>query len=84
MKTSELIKKLESLVEKHGDHELLFTVKDYYSIYGEQMHINLRCGETTDKPSDWNDVLTTAGYTTLRFHLSSGFGGTHPKITYRK
>ena len=33
MKVSDLIKKLESLKEKHGDNELRFTVKDYYSLY---------------------------------------------------
>ena len=84
MKLSELIKKLESLKEKHGDNELRFTVRDYYSRYGEDMITTLRAGENTGLPSDWEGVATNGGQTTIQFHLTENSEGKKPKITFRK
>ena len=85
MKVSDLIKKLESLKEKHGDNDLRFTVKDYYSVYGEEMTTSLRCGENTNLPSDWQDVVSNGnGITTISFALSESREGKNPKITFRK
>lgn len=85
MKLSDLIKKLESLKEKHGDNELRFTVKDHYSIYGDEMTTGLKCGENTDLPSDWEDVASNgSGLTTISFYLSKSSEGKNPKITFRK
>jgi hypothetical protein len=85
MKTSDLIKKLESLKEKHGDNELRFTVKDHYSIYGEEMTTGLKCGENTNTPSDWSSVFSNgSGCTTIEFSLSESREGKYPKITFRK
>ena len=84
MKVSNLIKKLESLNEKHGDNQLRFTVKDYYSLYGEEMTTNLKCGETTNMPTDWQDVASNGnGLTTISFSLSESLEGKNPKITFR-
>lgn len=84
MKISELIKKLESLKEKHGDNELRFTVKDYYSVFGEEMTTGLKAGENTGLPSDWEDVFSNGEKTTIRFSLSENSEGKKPKITFRK
>ena len=84
MRISELIKKLESLKDKHGDNELRFTVKDYYSRYGEEMITTLRAGENTGLPSDWEGVFTHKGQTTIHFHLTENSEGEKPKITFRK
>lgn len=83
MRISDLIKKLESLKEKHGDNILIFDVKDYYSIYGEAMTTGLKCGEETGFPSDWSDVRTSEGYSKITFHLDPSYGK-QPKITFRK
>jgi hypothetical protein len=84
MTTSELIKKLQILKEKHGDNELRFTVKDYYSIFGKEMTIDLRVGDTTGMPTDWNGVSSNGTQTTLQFGLSKNIEGKNPKITFRK
>ena len=85
MKISDLITKLESLKEKHGDNNLRFTVKDYYSLYGEEMTTGLKCGETNNFPSDWQDVASNgSGTTTISFSLSENMDGKNPKITFRK
>jgi hypothetical protein len=83
MKISELIKKLESLKEKHGDNNLRFTVKDVYSTYGEEMITLIKCGEETNLPSDWQDVSTNGNMSTINFHLLE-YDGKKPKITFRK
>jgi hypothetical protein len=85
MKTSELIKKLQILQDEHGDSELRFTTQDSYSIYGEEMTLDLRVGETTGKPSDYNGFAHDGnGWTTLQFSLSKNYEGKNPKITFRK
>jgi len=84
MKISELIKKLESLKEKHGDNNLYFNVKDSFSLYGEAMHTYLKCGETTNLPSDWCDVRSYDSTTTITFHLNESLEGKKSKITFRK
>lgn len=85
MKISELIQKLESLKEKHGDNKLRFTVKDYYSVYGEEMTTGLKCGESTNLPSDWGGVVSNGnGLTTIQFSLSANTEGKNPKIIFRK
>ena len=85
MKVSDLIKKLESLKEKHGDNELVFNVKDYYSLYGENMTTNLKCGENTNLTTDWQDVASNgSGLTTISFYLRENREGKSPKITFRR
>ena len=84
MKISELITKLESLKEKHGDNTLYFNVKDSYSIFGERIHTNLSCGENTNLPSDWCDIITRENTSTITFHISENEIGKKSKITYRK
>lgn len=84
MKISDLIRKLESLKEKHGDNELRFTVKDSYAVYGEDMVTALKCGEESGMPSDWEDVATANGQTTIKFTLCKDSEGKRPKITFRK
>ena len=79
MKISQLIKKLETIKEKHGDNELRFFVKDYYSVYGKQMSNHLSVGED----GLWSGVTSANGSTTLDFHLMED-DGKKPKITFRK
>jgi hypothetical protein len=83
MKISDLIKKLESLKEKHGDNELNFTVRDSYSRYGLDMTTRLRCGETTNMPTDWESCFSHDGKTRIEFDLSDNSEGKIPKITFR-
>jgi len=82
MKISELIKKLQILQDKHGDNQLCFDVKDYYSRYGEEISIDLKVGDTTGLPSDWNGCYTNNGHTRLEFRLEHK-EGKKPKITFR-
>ena len=84
MKTSELIKKLQSLLKTHGDKNLIFNVKDFYSIYGQEMTTNLRCGEETGLPSDWQSVYTMGNTTRIDFNLTKNLEGKNPKIIFRK
>lgn len=84
MKTTELITKLQSLVKKHGDKELRFTVSDHYSRHGNKMYTMLSCGENTGLPSDWQDVFTNDKITTISFHLEKDIDGKSPKVTFRK
>ena len=85
MKISDLIKNLELLKENHGDNELKFTVKDYYSIHGENMVTHLKCGENNGTSTNWQDVFSNGnGLTTIVFHLSQNTEGKSPKITFRK
>ena len=83
MKTSQLIKKLQSLMENHGDNELEFYVNDYYSRYGNEMVTDLKCGENSDMPSDWSGVSSNGNRTMISFHLKNK-EGMKPKITFRK
>jgi len=84
MKISQLISKLQILQEKHGDNDLRFTAKDAFSRYGEEISIDLRVGDTTGLPSDWNDVASNgSGTTTLLFCINHK-DGKSPKITFRK
>ena len=82
MKISDLIRKLESLKEKHGDNELRFTVRDFYSKYSEEMTTRLKTGESG--PFDWEDVATNGNRTTIHFRLSENMEGKKPKIIFRK
>ena len=79
MKISEFIKKLETIKEKHGDNHLRFTVKDYYSRYGEEMATYLEVGEN----GYWSGLVSSDKTTTLKFHLLMD-NGKKPKITFRK
>lgn len=83
MKTSELINKLQILLDKHGDKELEFKVKDHYSIYGKEMYFDLKVGDSTNLPSDWCGCWVTDNYLRLDFNLST-LEGKYPKITFRK
>jgi hypothetical protein len=86
MKISDLINKLESLKSKHGDNELRFTVQDFYTVYGVEMTTNLKCGETSNMPSDWQDIATNNSMktSTIEFSLSLDSEDKKPKITFRK
>lgn len=81
MKISDLIRKLEILKKEHGDNELLFFVKDYYSLYGEQMSFTLNVGE---KGEGWSGMNSHHGITNLHFGIKDNYEGKHPKITFRK
>lgn len=81
-KLSDLIRKLEVLKEKHGDNQITFNVKDYFSKYGEDMILNLKVGED-EKGLDWFGSKSGNGYTTLNFNLCNK-EGKNAKITYRK
>lgn len=83
MKTTDLIHKLQVLLEKHGDKELEFRVKDHYSRYGAEMDFNLQVGDTTGIPSHWFGSFTTDNWLRLDFSLKS-VDGKNPKITFRK
>lgn len=84
MKISQLIKKLQTLQEVHGDNSLSFTVKDYFSRYGEQMEFNLITGDSEDFGTNFFSGMTSVeGSTTLQFSLKPKEGKS-PKITYRK
>lgn len=84
MKVSDFIKKLESLKEKHGDNELVFSVQDHFSNHGQRMCTDLKCGEETNLPSDWSDVYSNgAGVTEVCFKLQKK-DEKYSKITYRK
>lgn len=84
MKISELIKKLEILKEKHGDNELSFSVKDWYSIYGEEMNFDFIVGDDPRYSENWfSGMLSRDGHTTLKFDLKSK-EGKNAKITFRK
>ena len=80
MKISELIKKLETIKENHGDNNLRFTVKDFYSKYGEEMDTHLSVGEN----GYWSGLTSVDSTTTLMFYLLEGFDEKKPKITFRK
>lgn len=79
MKISELIKKLETIKDNHGDNHLRFFVNDYYSVYGKQMTTHLSVGED----GHWSGVTSANGSTTLDFYLME-YDGKKPKITFRK
>jgi hypothetical protein len=80
MKISEFIKKLEVIKENHGDNHLRFTVRDYYSVCGEEMDTYLSVGEN----GYWCGLTSVDTTTTLMFHLLEGFDEKKPKITFRK
>jgi hypothetical protein len=49
------------------------------------MTTNLKCGENTNTPSDWQDVASNGnGLTTISFSLRESREGKNPKITFRK
>lgn len=84
MKISDLIRKLEILKESHGDNELDFGVKDYYSRYSKEANFNLVVGDESKFGHTWWDgVYTNDGRTRLELHLKP-YDNKHPKITYRK
>lgn len=78
MKLSDYIKQLEKVKELHGDNELHFQVRDYYSRYGEDASFMLNTDSWT-----WNNVRTVDGHTTLIVNLKEK-DGKNPKITFRK
>jgi len=85
MKTSELIKKLQILLEKHGDNELEFKIKDYFMNgrdLGNDCSFDLRVGDTTGFPTDWNAVSSHSGFTFFSLRLKDQ-DGKKPKIMYR-
>lgn len=88
MKTSELIAKLQALVERDGDSELLFLVSDHYSVHGQFMHPHWR---STDP--FWTGTFTRRNGGGALPTLIVNFSITdkvedavkkRPKITYRK
>lgn len=83
MKNSELIKKLQILLEKHGDNEIAFSVRDHYSRYGESATLNLKVGDTDKLGLDWYGCFTNNGRTTLELHLDQNHENKNPKITFR-
>jgi hypothetical protein len=83
MKISELIKKLQHIVNTKGDKDLYFTVKDSYSIYGEEMQLSLKVGETTGLPSDFEGFTINGDRITIKFSLSN-YDNKKSKITFRK
>lgn len=87
MKTSDLIKKLQILQEKHGDNELEFSVKDYYTegrSGGNRMNFDLKVGDDPlHSDSFFSGVYSHDGTTRLEFYLQTQ-NGKNPKITFRK
>ena len=84
MKISQLIEKLESLKQNHGDNEISFSVHDEFTKYGYPAVTYLKAGETTGLPTDWNDVSTNkdSGISTIHFHIQKS-DSKRAKITFR-
>ena len=82
MKLSELIKKLQILESRVGDTEVYFTAQDYYSRTLHSLTIDLRTGDTTGLPSDFNGAYTIDNVTRIEFHVGHK-GDKKPKITFR-
>jgi|GEM_PF-5851149 len=79
MKTSELKKVLETLIEKHGDQEIRIDVRDYFSKYGSYATIDV---DTTGHI--WHGIFCpTENEVRLDVHLEDNIDGKHPKITFR-
>lgn len=69
MKLSEFIKKLQFLQNNVGDTDLNFTVQDQYSRIKHDITIDLKTGDTTGFPSDFNGTYTADGRTRIEFSI---------------
>ena len=86
MKLSELKKVIETLIEAHGDNEILISVRDYYSLNGFDATLDLEV-----KSALWSGVHTNQDTKTTRLDAclkpSRDFltnEESNPKITFRK
>ena len=77
MKLSDLKNKLEKYIEERGDSELLFSVRDHYSIYGER-------AEFFAGNEFWEGFRKVDNFVTMELHLKENYEGKSPKITFRK
>lgn len=84
MKLTELIKKLQHILDTKGDKDLYFTVKDYFTVYDEEMNLNLKVGNETGMPSDFEGYTINGNGMTIKFTLNENFDSKKPEVIFRK
>jgi hypothetical protein len=87
MRISDLITKLEKLKAHVGDNKIDFMVSDAFEngrTSSGTMDIDLRVGDVTGLPTDYNGFNAGDGWVNLKFHLNDNYDGHKPKIVYRK
>lgn len=84
MKTSELIKKLQDIIEQHGDNDLRFTAHDYFTSYGREITTNLKTDCQRRTMNEGYVTNSDTKTTTIQFWVSTDMDGKKPKIIFRK
>ena len=82
MKATELISKLQGIVDYYGDKEVRLTVRDNYSVYGEEAEINLIFKSDGKRVVDYGGYCINGNQLTIKSSLKQNYGK-KPKITFR-
>jgi hypothetical protein len=79
MKLSQLIQRLQSDLNQHGDVPVQIDVRDYFTAYGNR-------AEILDSTPHWNHTtfFCADGTLTITASLKRNLDGAQPKITFRK
>ena len=82
MKTTELIKSLQQIVEYYGDKDLRFTVKDSFSKFGSEANMDFIFEKNGDKITDYGGYTITENQLSIKISIKNE-NGKKPKITFR-
>ena len=80
---SQLIARLQDLEKRSSPNaKVHFTVRDSYSIHGEQAILNLKT--PASDTGDYSGYYINDDNVNLHLNLTTGFDNKKPKITFRK